>query len=70
MDEQTAEELGRQARAENRHASPLCSPEMASEIDAAQVGEKTHLMKAFSRGWHRENHRITDQQLHESSNHE
>ncbi|OHU47297.1 hypothetical protein BKG82_26975 [Mycobacteroides chelonae] len=63
MDEQTAEELGRKARIADLSASPLCSPEMYKELEHAQVGEKTHLMEAFSRGWHNEHHRLTDEQL-------
>lgn len=63
MDAQTAEHLGRQARAADQPASPLANPEMCHELEGARVGEKTHLMEAFSRGWHEENYRITDEQL-------
>lgn len=63
MNQQTAEELGRKARIADQLASPLCSPEMFKELEGARVGEKTHLMEAFSRGWHNEHHRLTDEQL-------
>lgn len=63
MNEQQAQEFGRQSRIANRNASPLNCPEMLKELEEAKVGEKTHLMKAFSRGWHKENERITDQEL-------
>ena len=65
MDTQTAEHLGRLARAADQPASPLANPEMCDELEGARVGEKTYLMEAFARGWHAENYRITDQQLHE-----
>ena len=63
MDTQTAEQLGRQARLAGQPASPFANPEMYDELDGARVGEKTHLMEAFSRGWHSENSRLADQQL-------
>ncbi|MUL61068.1 MULTISPECIES: hypothetical protein [unclassified Mycolicibacterium] len=63
MDTQTAEQLGRQARVADQPASPFANPEMYVELDGARVGEKTHLMEAFSRGWHGVNSRLADQQL-------
>lgn len=55
MTEHEAEQLGRKAFAEGRSAAVVTDPQMATELDGAAVGEKTHLMEAFSRGWHAAN---------------
>ncbi|QRZ05870.1 hypothetical protein [Mycolicibacterium austroafricanum] len=30
---------------------PLAIPAIAAEMENAKVGEKTHLLKAFNKGW-------------------
>lgn len=55
MDEKQAEALGREAFAAGRTAAVVLDPTMAAELADARVGEKTHLMEAFSRGWHAAN---------------
>ena len=55
MTEEHAEELGRQAFRAGNACAPLSDPEMYAELQDAEVGEKTHLMRAFTRGWTAEN---------------
>lgn len=55
MTEERAEELGRQAFRSGDMCVPLSHPEMYAELHDAKVGEKTDLMRAFSRGWTAEN---------------
>lgn len=55
MTEERAEELGRQAFHAGNVCAPLADPEMFAEHEDPQVGEKTHLMRALSRGWTAEN---------------
>jgi hypothetical protein len=57
MTEADAEERGRAAFRDGRPGTPLADPAMYAELKGARVGEKTHLMVAFSRGWHDENFR-------------
>lgn len=47
--------LGRLAFAEGKGNLPFADPDIAAELDGAKPGEKTHLLKAFSRGWHAAN---------------
>ncbi len=61
MTEDEAEELGRQARRDERGNVPLAEPLIYSEVENSQVGEKTHLMHAFNRGWHAENAAAADE---------
>lgn len=63
MDEQEAEALGRQARTKGQPAGTIFSPEISAELEGARMGEKTHLMEAYSRGWNNEHRRITDHLL-------
>ena len=55
MTEHEAEQLGRKAFAEGRGPALMLDPDMVAELRDAAVGEKTHLMEAFSRGWHAAN---------------
>lgn len=55
MDEARAEQLGRKAFRDGKGNSPLSEPDLYAELQDARVGEKTHLMRAFSRGWTAEN---------------
>ncbi|ORW08066.1 MULTISPECIES: hypothetical protein [Mycolicibacter] len=61
MTEAEAEELGRQARRDERGNVPVADPLIYAEVENSQVGEKTHLMHAFNRGWHAENAAAADE---------
>ena len=52
MTEVQAEALGRQAVAQGKPNLPFTIPALAAEMEGAQPGEKTHLLRAFNRGWH------------------
>lgn len=52
MTEAQAEARGRLAVSQGRGNFPLADEALAAELADAQVGEKTHLMAAFNRGWH------------------
>ena len=50
-----AEALGRIAFTEGRGPQAFADPAIASEIADAKVGEKTHILKAWSKGWNAAN---------------
>ncbi|WP_165692540.1 hypothetical protein [Mycolicibacterium conceptionense] len=55
MDDRQAEQLGRDAFASGRPAAAALDPTIMAEVADAAVGEKTHLLAAFSRGWNAAN---------------
>ena len=68
LTESEAAELGRAASRAGRQRTPFAHPLIQAEVADARVGEKTHLLIAFTRGWDEEHHRHLDQLLdqHES----
>ena len=68
MDEQTAEKLGRHARAAALPAGTVFSPQMCEALDGKPVGDRgaRRLMEAYSRGWNRENQRLAEQELRDA----
>lgn len=63
VDEVVAEQLGCDDRRAGRPALPFANEAIVAECEGAAVGTKTHLLHAYSRGWHNENHRIAEQAL-------
>jgi hypothetical protein len=55
MTRKYAEELGRRAFEAGIGNFPLANGEIYAEVKDAKVGEKRHILKAFSRGWHTAN---------------
>lgn len=55
VDDRQAEQLGRDAFAAGRPAAAALDPAIMAEVSDAAVGEKTHLLAAFSRGWNAAN---------------
>lgn len=51
LDEDRAEQLGREAFEAGRSNNPFADDEIAAAVQGAQVGEKTYLLRAFNRGW-------------------
>lgn len=51
MTAEAAAERGRDAAREGRSPFPVADPAIAAEIAGAAVGEKTHLLVAWARGW-------------------
>lgn len=63
LDEASAEQHGRDDRNAGRPGFPFANAAIRAECEGAAVGTKTHLLQAYSRGWHQENSRIAEQEL-------
>lgn len=63
VDEVVAEQLGCDDRRAGRPALPFANEAIVAECEGAAVGTKTHLLRAYSKGWHDENYRIAEQTL-------
>jgi hypothetical protein len=63
MDELTAEQLGQDDRKAEKFHGPFANRAIYAECDGAAVGTKTHLLRAYDRGWQQENDRIVEQEL-------
>lgn len=63
LDEASAEQHGRDDRNAGRPGFPFANEAIRAECEGAAVGTKTHLLQAYSRGWHQENSRIAEQEL-------
>ena len=55
MTTKQAEQHGRIAFTEGRGPQAIWDPAIAAEMADAKVGEKTHILKAFSKGWNTAN---------------